>query len=87
MSAQRFDLVVLRADPARDTTAFSKVRYTILGGKVMYSEILEAPDSHCTKLGASLALPLSCGPRAGFHVDFLHVPGMDTAPYNRRKAR
>jgi imidazolonepropionase-like amidohydrolase len=32
------DLVVLRADPAQDATAFSKVRYTILGGKVIYSE-------------------------------------------------
>ena len=32
------DLVVLRADPAQDVTAFSKVRYTIRGGKVIYSE-------------------------------------------------
>jgi imidazolonepropionase-like amidohydrolase len=32
------DLVVLRADPAQDSTAFSKVRYTILGGKIIYSE-------------------------------------------------
>ena len=32
------DLVVLRADPARDATAFSKVRYTIRSGKVIYSE-------------------------------------------------
>jgi imidazolonepropionase-like amidohydrolase len=32
------DLVVLGADPAQDATAFSKVRYTILGGKVIYSE-------------------------------------------------
>jgi imidazolonepropionase-like amidohydrolase len=32
------DLVVLGADPARDATAFSKVRYTILGGKVIYSQ-------------------------------------------------
>ncbi len=32
------DLVVLRADPAQDATAFSKVRYTILGGKLIYSE-------------------------------------------------
>ena len=32
------DLVVLGADPAKDATAFSKVRYTILGGKVIYSE-------------------------------------------------
>jgi imidazolonepropionase-like amidohydrolase len=31
------DLVVLSADPARDATAFSKVRYTIRGGKVIYS--------------------------------------------------
>jgi imidazolonepropionase-like amidohydrolase len=31
------DLVVLRADPAHDATAFSKVRYTIVGGKVIYS--------------------------------------------------
>lgn len=32
------DLVVLRADPAQDATAFSKVRDTIRGGKVIYSE-------------------------------------------------
>jgi imidazolonepropionase-like amidohydrolase len=32
------DLVVLRADPAQDATAFSKVRYTIIGGKIIYSE-------------------------------------------------
>jgi imidazolonepropionase-like amidohydrolase len=32
------DLVVLGADPTQDATAFSKVRYTILGGKVIYSE-------------------------------------------------
>ena len=32
------DLVVLRADPEHDATAFSKVRYTILNGKLIYSE-------------------------------------------------
>jgi imidazolonepropionase-like amidohydrolase len=32
------DLVVLGADPAQAATAFSKVRYTIRGGKVIYSE-------------------------------------------------
>jgi len=32
------DLVVLRADPAQDATAFSKVRYTIRNGNVIYSE-------------------------------------------------
>jgi imidazolonepropionase-like amidohydrolase len=32
------DLVVLRTDPAQGATAFSKVRYTILGGKIIYSE-------------------------------------------------
>lgn len=32
------DLVVLRSDPAQDATAFSKVRYTIRSGKVIYSE-------------------------------------------------
>ncbi len=32
------DLVVLRADPAHDATAFSKVRYTTVGGKVIYSK-------------------------------------------------
>lgn len=32
------DLVVLRADPEHDATAFSKVRYTILSGKITYSE-------------------------------------------------
>jgi imidazolonepropionase-like amidohydrolase len=32
------DLVVLSADPAKDATAFSKVHYTIRGGKVIYSK-------------------------------------------------
>jgi imidazolonepropionase-like amidohydrolase len=32
------DLVVLSADPAQNTTAFSKVRYTIRGGEVIYAE-------------------------------------------------
>jgi len=32
------DLVVLRADPERDVTAFSKVRNTIVGGQIIYSE-------------------------------------------------
>ena len=32
------DLVILSADPEKDVTAFSKVRYTIRGGKVIYSE-------------------------------------------------
>jgi imidazolonepropionase-like amidohydrolase len=32
------DFVVLAADPAQDVTAFAKVRYTIRGGKVIYSE-------------------------------------------------
>ena len=32
------DLVVLSADPEHDATAFSKVRYTIRGGKIIYSE-------------------------------------------------
>lgn len=32
------DLVVLSADPAHDATAFSKVRYTIRSGKLMYTE-------------------------------------------------
>jgi len=32
------DLVVLRGDPEHDATAFSKVRYTILSGKIIYSE-------------------------------------------------
>src|SRR5229473_5834763 len=32
------DLVVLRADPEQDAAAFSKVRYTIRSGKVIYSE-------------------------------------------------
>jgi imidazolonepropionase-like amidohydrolase len=32
------DLVVLRADPAHDVTAFSRVRYTIRDGKIVYSE-------------------------------------------------
>jgi imidazolonepropionase-like amidohydrolase len=32
------DLVVLSADPAQNTAAFSKVRYTIRGGEVIYAE-------------------------------------------------
>jgi imidazolonepropionase-like amidohydrolase len=32
------DLVILSGDPAADVTAFSKVRYTIREGKVLYSE-------------------------------------------------
>jgi imidazolonepropionase-like amidohydrolase len=32
------DLVVLSADPAQDVSAFSKVRYTIRGGEVIYGE-------------------------------------------------
>jgi imidazolonepropionase-like amidohydrolase len=32
------DLVLLAADPAGDTAAFSKVRHTLRGGKVIYSE-------------------------------------------------
>ena len=32
------DLVVLNADPARNTSAFSKVRYTIRQGEVIYAE-------------------------------------------------
>src|SRR5258708_26368584 len=32
------DLVVLRADPEHDATAFSRVRYPIIGGKGMDSE-------------------------------------------------
>ncbi len=31
------DLVILRADPAQDTSAFSKVRYTIQNGEVIYN--------------------------------------------------
>lgn len=32
------DIVVLSADPRHSVTSFSKVRYTIVGGKVIYSE-------------------------------------------------
>lgn len=32
------DLVVLRADPAQDVSAFSKVRFTIRAGKIIYAE-------------------------------------------------
>ncbi len=32
------DLVVLTADPAQNTSAFSQVRYTIRGGEVIYAE-------------------------------------------------
>jgi imidazolonepropionase-like amidohydrolase len=31
------DLVVLNADPAQNTSAFSKVRYTIRGGEIIYA--------------------------------------------------
>jgi imidazolonepropionase-like amidohydrolase len=32
------DLVVLRADPAQSTSAFSKIRYTIRNGEIIYAE-------------------------------------------------
>ena len=32
------DLAVLSADPAQSTVAFSQVRYTIRGGKIIYSK-------------------------------------------------
>ena len=32
------DFVVLREDPSLDAAAYSKVRYTILGGKVIHTE-------------------------------------------------
>jgi imidazolonepropionase-like amidohydrolase len=32
------DLTVLRVDPVDDSTAFSKVRYTIVGGKIIFSQ-------------------------------------------------
>jgi imidazolonepropionase-like amidohydrolase len=32
------DLTVLRDDPADNSIAFSKVRYTIVGGNVIYSQ-------------------------------------------------
>jgi len=32
------DLVILSADPAEDVTAYSRVRFTILNGKVVYKE-------------------------------------------------
>jgi imidazolonepropionase-like amidohydrolase len=32
------DMVILGADPAQDAMGFSKVRYTIVGGKVIYAE-------------------------------------------------
>jgi imidazolonepropionase-like amidohydrolase len=31
------DLVVLSADPATDATNFTKVRYTVRGGRIVYS--------------------------------------------------
>jgi imidazolonepropionase-like amidohydrolase len=34
----RADLVILSADPAEDVTAYSKVRFTIRNGKVLYKE-------------------------------------------------
>jgi imidazolonepropionase-like amidohydrolase len=38
MKGMEADLVVLRADPAQDATAFSKVRCTIRSGKLIFSE-------------------------------------------------
>jgi imidazolonepropionase-like amidohydrolase len=32
------DIVVLSADPAQSTAAFSQVRYTIRDGKIIYSK-------------------------------------------------
>ncbi len=37
------DLVVLAADPATDPRAFTNVRYTLRGGKVIYSSAPGAP--------------------------------------------
>jgi imidazolonepropionase-like amidohydrolase len=37
------DLVVLGADPAQNTSAFSKVRYTIRGGEIIYAEKSTTP--------------------------------------------
>jgi imidazolonepropionase-like amidohydrolase len=37
------DLVVLSADPAQDVTAFSRVRYTIRDGTIIYSRPDVAP--------------------------------------------
>ena len=32
------DLVILRADPAQNTSAFSTIRYTIRNGEIIYAE-------------------------------------------------
>jgi imidazolonepropionase-like amidohydrolase len=45
------DLVVLGADPAQDITAFSKVRYTIRNGNVIYHESSLQHEKLVTKLG------------------------------------
>jgi imidazolonepropionase-like amidohydrolase len=37
-AGMKADLVILSADPAQDITAFSKVRFTIRNGKVLYKE-------------------------------------------------
>ena len=39
------DLVVLSADPAQDVTAFSRVRYTIRDGIIIYSSPQVAPHA------------------------------------------
>lgn len=37
-TGMKADLVILRADPAQDVTAYSKVRFTVRSGKVQYQE-------------------------------------------------
>jgi imidazolonepropionase-like amidohydrolase len=39
------DLVVLGSDPAVDITSFTDVRYTIRGGRVIYSSVA-GPVTH-----------------------------------------
>lgn len=51
------DLAVLSADPAQKTSTFSKVRYTIRGGRsstAQRNEILKPPETHCAKPEAHL---------------------------------
>ena len=38
VQGMKADLVILNADPAQDVTAYSKVRFTIRNGKVLYQE-------------------------------------------------
>jgi imidazolonepropionase-like amidohydrolase len=50
------DLVILRADPAQNTSAFSTIRYTIRHGEIIYAEkwYAKRPETHCVQPEAHL---------------------------------